>query len=290
VTTGIHPLLAVFVAWIVAALASLGGLSGAFLLVPFQLTLLGVAGPVVTPTTHLYNVLSIPTGALRYAREGRLLWPLACAILLGSLPGVVLGALVRMHWLEDAERFRTFVGLTLLAIAMTSLARMRSRAPAATGSEFTVQVTRFDPRGLAFRFQGREHELSLGGLVFVTLFVGVIGGAYGIGGGALIAPLLVSFWRLPVHAVAGATLMATFLTSACAVLSFWALDALGGLEGARRTGSSASASGSAACSAPTRVRGCSVSSLRAGSRPCWASCWPASGSCTSSGRDATPVR
>src|SRR6185295_14266737 len=96
-TNEIHPLLAVLLGWVVAALASLGGLSGAFLLLPFQISVLGFSGPAVTPTNHFYNVVAIPAGVWRYAREGRLLWPLALVLLGGSLPGVVLGSLVRVH-------------------------------------------------------------------------------------------------------------------------------------------------------------------------------------------------
>ena len=40
---------------------------------------------------------------------------------------------------------------------------------------------------------------------------------YGIGGGAIIAPFFVSFFRLPVYTVAGAALMGTFVTSVAGV-------------------------------------------------------------------------
>jgi uncharacterized membrane protein YfcA len=45
------------------------------------------------------------------------------------------------------------------------------------------------------------------------LIVGIVSGAYGIGGGALMAPLLVSVFKIPVHAMAGANLLATFVAS-----------------------------------------------------------------------------
>ena len=45
----------------------------------------------------------------------------------------------------------------------------------------------------------------------------MIGGAYGVGGGAIIAPFLISFFNLPIHTIAGATLSGTWLTSTAAV-------------------------------------------------------------------------
>jgi len=56
----------------------------------------------------------------------------------------------------------------------------------------------------------------------LALVVGVIGGAYGIGGGAIIAPFCVAIFHLPVYTVAGAALVGTFLTSLLGVI-FYAL-------------------------------------------------------------------
>ena len=50
--------------------------------------------------------------------------------------------------------------------------------------------------------------------------MGIIGGIYGIGGGAIIAPFLVAFFHLPVYAVAGAALMGTFVTFIAGVIVY----------------------------------------------------------------------
>jgi hypothetical protein len=82
-------------------------------------------------------------------------------------------------------------------------------------------------------------------LLAAAFAVGVIGTIYGIGGGSFMVPILVTFFRLPVHAVAGATLTATLLTSVFALAGYvvlpapagvaaspdWALGALFGLGG-----------------------------------------------------------
>ena len=44
-----------------------------------------------------------------------------------------------------------------------------------------------------------------------------MGGTYGIGGGAIIAPFFVAVFGLPVYTVAGAALMGTFITSVAGV-------------------------------------------------------------------------
>jgi len=62
----------------------------------------------------------------------------------------------------------------------------------------------------------------------LAFVVGIIGGAYGIGGGAIIAPFCVAFYHLPVYTIAGATLMGTFMTSVAGALFFSLLPATHG--------------------------------------------------------------
>jgi len=57
-------------------------------------------------------------------------------------------------------------------------------------------------------------------LFTLSFIVGIIGGAYGIGGGAIIAPFIVAVFGLPTYTIAGATLMGTFLTSIVGVIYY----------------------------------------------------------------------
>jgi len=57
--------------------------------------------------------------------------------------------------------------------------------------------------------------------------VGTIGGIYGIGGGAIIAPFCVAVFKLPVYTISGAALLGTFITSIIGVI-FYAFISLGG--------------------------------------------------------------
>ncbi|UCD95178.1 MAG: sulfite exporter TauE/SafE family protein, partial [Candidatus Zixiibacteriota bacterium] len=57
----------------------------------------------------------------------------------------------------------------------------------------------------------------------LSFVVGIIGGTYGIGGGAIIAPFLIAVFGLPVYTVAGAALLGTFLTSIAGVIFYAAI-------------------------------------------------------------------
>jgi len=56
------------VAFVISVFTSMGGLSGAFLILPFQVSILGFTGPAVSPTNLVYNIIAIPGGVLRFWR------------------------------------------------------------------------------------------------------------------------------------------------------------------------------------------------------------------------------
>jgi uncharacterized membrane protein YfcA len=58
-------------AFVVAVLATPAGISGAVLLLPFQVSVLGTPSPAVTPTNLLYNVVATPGALYRYWRQGQ---------------------------------------------------------------------------------------------------------------------------------------------------------------------------------------------------------------------------
>ncbi len=83
-------LLPPLVAFIVSFFTSMGGISGAFLFLPFQVSVLHFTRPSVSATNFAYNIVAIPSGVYRYLKEGRMAWPLTWVVIIGTLPGVFL--------------------------------------------------------------------------------------------------------------------------------------------------------------------------------------------------------
>jgi hypothetical protein len=207
------------VAFGISFFTSMVGVSGAFLLLPFQLSVLGYTAPGVSATNLVYNLVATPGGAWRYLREGRMLWPLVGIVTAGTLPGVALGYWVRTGYLRDVDSFRLFVGLVLLYMAWRLVGELRRRAPPAGTAPGSGQVEVVAARtsGVELDFRGTRYRFDPRAMFLLALAVGVIGGIYGIGGGAIIAPLCVTLFRLPVYVVAGAAVAGTLLTSIAGV-------------------------------------------------------------------------
>ncbi len=219
------------VAFTISFFTSMGGISGAFLLLPFQMSVLGFTSPSVTSTNFLFNVTGTPGGVYRYARECRFVWPVAILIVLGIIPGVLIGYYLRLTYLPDPKTFKFFVGCVLLLIALKLLKEALNGRDVETQDrcELTDQVeeTSIEVKTTRFRFKGATHSFGTAKLLGLALAVGVIGGVYGIGGGSIIAPFLITFFRLPVYAIAGAVLLGTFVSSLAGV-AFYSLIPING--------------------------------------------------------------
>ena len=250
----VNPLIPPLVAFIISFFTSMGGVSGAFLLLPFQMSFLGYTNPSVSATNQLYNVVAIPSGVYRFCKEGRMVWPLTWIVIIGTLPGVLIGAYVRVIYLPDPKNFKLFAAGVLLYIGikmvrdllgknagnankvnsekrfqeMVQQRRAKATDPKKADSELppVIKVTHFNMKRLGYTFYDEAFDVSFWGILSLSFIVGIAGGIYGIGGGAIMAPFFVTFFGLPVYTVAGAALMGTFVTSVAGVtfyqlLAWW---------------------------------------------------------------------
>jgi uncharacterized protein len=250
-TAGIEvaPWVPPLVAFVISFFTSMGGVSGAFLLLPFQMSFLGYTNPSVSATNQLFNIVAIPSGVYRYWREGRMVWPLTWIVVAGTLPGVFIGAFVRINYLPDARNFKLFAAAVLCYIGLKMVRDLlakkagggegaekrfqqlvrdfRRQAGASNGDRpgkmEAVTVCRFDLQRLCYTFYGEQFEVGIWGIFSLSFVVGIVGGIYGIGGGAIIAPFFITIFGLPVYTVAGAALMGTFVTSVAGVVFYQAM-------------------------------------------------------------------
>ncbi len=252
-------LLPPLVAFAVSLVTSMGGVSGAFLLLPFQVSYLRFTTPSVSATNFVFNIVAIPSGVYRYVQEGRMTWPLTWVVIVGTLPGVFIGYYLRVLYLPDPRTFKVFVGCVLLYIGgrllfettprsrrgkqeMKNLDRKfeehtrrmkeerRARMASGLPAEAVIRTVSFSLARVEFDFWGERFSFSTPGMFSLAFLVGIVGGVYGIGGGAIIAPFCVAVFRLPVYTVAGAALMGTFLTSIAGVFFYSVVPLKAGLS------------------------------------------------------------
>jgi len=245
----VNPFVPPLVAFIISSVTASAGVSGAFLLLPFQVSFLHYTSPSVSPTNLIYNIVAIPGGLYRFIKEGRMAWPLTWVVVVGTLPGVFLGSWMRISYLPDPRSFKLFVGCVLLylgirlVVEFTGGSKKQKAQNKALDQKFKEQVARlqaetnqkiaaglpadavvktksFSLKKIEYEFWGETYSFPTVTIFVLALVVGLVGGIYGIGGGAIIAPFCVSILGLPVYTVAGAALAGTFLTSIAGVIFY----------------------------------------------------------------------
>jgi len=192
---------ALVAAFAVAVAATPAGISGAVLLLPFQVSVLGTPSPAVTPTNLLYNVVATPGALYRYWRQGQTGGRLAFVLISGTLPGVIAGSVIRVELLPGPRVFDLLVSVVLLPLGIWLVA--------------TRAASRRRARPLRL--------IPAPALVALALLVGCVGGIYGIGGGSILSPVLIGSGR-PAAEVAPAALASTFATSVAGVVTFTILS------------------------------------------------------------------
>ena len=203
--TGWTEVVALVAAYLIAVVTTPAGISGAVLLLPFRVTVLGTPSPAVTPTNLLYNVRSTPGALYRYRRQHQTGGRLAPLLITGTLPGVIAGSVIRVELVPGPRVFDLLVAALLLPLGiwLTATRPARHHDP-----DQPPRPARHIPAPL---------------LISLAAATGCVGGIYGIGGGAILSPILIGSGR-PASEVAPAALASTFVTSLGGVLTFTLLS------------------------------------------------------------------
>ena len=201
--TGWTEVVALVAAYLIAVVTTPAGISGAVLLLPFRVTVLGTPSPSVTPTNLLYNVVATPGALYRYWRQGQTGGRLALVLIAGTVPSVIAGSVIRVELLPGPRVFDLVVAAVMIPLG-TWLALTRPPGP-----DDPARPARAIPAPI---------------LIILAAVVGCIGRIYGIGGGVILAPILIGSGQRASE-VAPAALASTFVTSVAGVLTFTILSA-----------------------------------------------------------------
>jgi uncharacterized protein len=118
------------------------------------------------------------------------------------LPGVIAGSVIRVKLLPGPRVFDLVIAAVLVPLGVWLVLTRRARVAS------LARPVRVIPAPA---------------LVVLAIAVGCVGGIYGIGGGSILAPILIGSGRKPSE-VAPAALASTFVTSAGGVIAFTILS------------------------------------------------------------------
>ncbi len=97
-----------------------------------------------------------------------MLWPFTWAVIIGTLPGVSIGALIRIKYLPEPQNFKLFVGLVLCYIGFRLLMdviknkgrKKVSNRTQSVGERHTVKLLESTVGQVKFDYDGETHRFS----------------------------------------------------------------------------------------------------------------------------------
>ena len=214
------------VMFLISSIVSMGGISGAFILLPFQISILGYTSPGVSATNFVYNIVSIPSGIYMHIRNRQISWSLFSIIMAGTVPGIFIGYYIRTIYLPDPARFKIFVGTVLGLLGIRTIQSGLNKKTFQNRGNKIIPILG-EKIGLfksKIFIKDKRFEFPTLSLAFISFLVGIIGATYGVGGGAILAPFCMSVLELPVNVVAGATLFSTWINSVIAACVYTGLS------------------------------------------------------------------
>ncbi|KQU54281.1 permease [Bosea sp. Leaf344] len=204
----------------VGFISGLFGVGGGFLLTPL-LIFLDIPPAVAVATVAAQVAGSSTTGVLTYWRRRALDFKLGGILVGGGILGTVLGVLFfnLMRRLGQLELVITLSYVTLFTIigglmlydALRAMMRVRAGKPARL-----KRLAGSHPwwMGLPLRMRFHQSKLysSVIPIALLAVIIGFIGAVLGVGGGFILVPALIYFFRVPPSVVIGTSLFQILVT------------------------------------------------------------------------------
>ncbi|WP_181349544.1 sulfite exporter TauE/SafE family protein [Thalassobacillus sp. CUG 92003] len=202
-------LLSLFIGLVTALIGSIAGLGGGVILVP-SLLFLGEIMPSfdwVTPQkiVGISLVVMIFTGlssTITYIRHKRVDIRVGLLMLIGSIPGGIIGSYINQYFKSDA--FSLFFGIVMILVSLMFFIRKKDKSAVfKTGENRSMDI---NGQEYAYSF-----PIAMG--IVLAFAVGILSGLLGIGGGSLIVPAMILLLGFPPHIATATSMFMIFFAS-----------------------------------------------------------------------------
>ncbi|UOB21097.1 sulfite exporter TauE/SafE family protein [Macrococcus armenti] len=194
------------------------GIGGGIIIVP-TLIYLGIDAGIIdgiTPQKAIgtSTVILISTGltaAIGYMKNKQADLKNALIFMIGIIPGALIGAHLSQYL--TLHSFNLYFGIFLIIMSIVLLVRDKIK-PIKLFQSAAHMKTFTDAEGKMY-----EYSIAPIPAIIATFFVGCLTGLFGIGGGALMTPLMIIVFRFPPHIAVGTSMIMIFVSSITGAVS-----------------------------------------------------------------------
>ncbi len=197
------------------------GVGGAFILVP-TLNILGLPIPKAIATSLAFTVGVSSVGGYKHYRAGNIFFPVLAGVAIFSFVGITAAKPLLLH-LERINLAEKYVQYTFIALLLVFSIGMYLEQ---RGCRFFKAGARADSGGN--RIAPGEKGAAMNNaartglkIILIGLFVGMMKGFLGIGGGFILLPLFVILLRMEAKKAVGTSIVVLFISSVYATILYF---------------------------------------------------------------------
>ncbi|MEM2989505.1 MAG: sulfite exporter TauE/SafE family protein [Candidatus Bathyarchaeia archaeon] len=199
-------------AFLVGIISALMGVGGGFVVVPALTMIYGIDPKNAVGTSSLMIVFTAISSTIAYAMQRRIDYRVGALMTLGTVPGGILGAYAT-NFVKSKELAALF-GIFEIAIAIRMAMDPKgiAKGERAADGKWVWERVLVDSKGELFRYRA-----NIPPALAMSFLGGFASGFFGIGGGAVMVPVMVLVARIPMHlAVADSMFMMIFTSISAA--------------------------------------------------------------------------
>ncbi|WP_042222666.1 sulfite exporter TauE/SafE family protein [Oceanobacillus manasiensis] len=203
-------LICIFIGLLSAFIGALMGLGGGVVLIPSLLFAAQVSSSFawVTPQSVvgislIVMVFTALSSTIAYLKNGRVDYRTGLLFLLGSVPGGMIGSWLNQY--INTESFQLYFGFIIIVVSMLFFLNKNSKQKKPLQGK---PARHFESQGEIFIY-----HVPFWTAFFVSLTVGILSGLFGIGGGAIMVPVMILLFGMPAHIAIATSMFMIFFVS-----------------------------------------------------------------------------
>ena len=205
-------ILLVLIGLLSAVLGSLVGIGGGIIIVPTLVylgvnhhLLHGITTQIAIGTSSVILIVTGLSSSVGYLKTKQVDIKNGSIFLFGLLPGSLIGSFLSRYLTLNS--FNLYFGIFMICVSILLMIRHKIK-PFKIFDKEKYRKTYIDAKGMTYHYSVPPMFAF-----FATLFIGVLTGLFGIGGGALMTPLMLIVFRFPPHVAVGTSMMMIFFSS-----------------------------------------------------------------------------
>ena len=205
-------ILLVLIGLLSAVLGSLVGIGGGIIIVPTLVylgvnhhLLHGITTQIAIGTSSVILIVTGLSSSIGYLKTKQVDIKNGSIFLFGLLPGSLIGSFLSRYLTLNS--FNLYFGIFMICVSILLMIRYKIK-PFKIFDKEKYRKTYIDAKGMTYHYSVPPMFAF-----FATLFIGVLTGLFGIGGGALMTPLMLIVFRFPPHVAVGTSMMMIFFSS-----------------------------------------------------------------------------